>query len=341
MDTDGNGAVDVAGCADLNVFSNGTNFLSLYELDPGTTDDLIQTMYFPELPVSLTCTVFGCAPAQSSWVMPTMYDSPTSPAKVSAEFAMTVNSAVFIDSSRGCRVVGPAVDTVSGASFLGPAIAPESIASAFGGGLAVSTENAVRLPLPVDLAGTRVSVTDSSGGTRAAPLFYVSAEQINFQVPAGTAVGPAQVVISRTDTVSSRGTAQIMAVAPGLFSANANGKGVAAATAAVVSANGTTAAVPVFLCRTSPLSCGPISIALDAGPVYLSLYGTGLRGGPQVAVTIGGLPAQVLFAGPQPQYIGLDQVNVIIPAALRGRGEVDIAVSIGGSSSNTVSIAVQ
>jgi hypothetical protein len=154
MDTDGNGAVDVAGCADLNVFSNGTNFLSLYELDPGTTDDLIQTMYFPELPVSLTCTVFGCAPAQSSWVMPTMYDSPTSPAKVSAEFAMTVNSAVFIDSSRGCRVVGPAVDTVSGASFLGPAIAPESIASAFGGGLAVSTENAVRLPLPVDLAGT-------------------------------------------------------------------------------------------------------------------------------------------------------------------------------------------
>jgi uncharacterized protein (TIGR03437 family) len=83
---------------------------------------------------------------------------------------------------------------------------------------------------------------------------------------------------------------------------------------------------------------------LDAGPVYLSLYGTGLRGTggrPEVTVTIGGVQAQVLFAGPQPQYIGLDQVNVIVPAALRGRGLVDIAVTIGTNSSNTVSIAVQ
>jgi hypothetical protein len=168
-DTDGNGAVDQGGCADLKRFSNGSNFMSLYELDPGTTDDLIQTLYFPESLVSLTCTIFGCAPAQSPWVMPNAYDSPTSPAKVTAEFSMTVNSAVFVDSSRGCRVVGPALDTVSGASFRGPTVAPESIASAFGAGLAVSAENAVLLPLPVEMAGTRVSITDSAGATRAAP----------------------------------------------------------------------------------------------------------------------------------------------------------------------------
>jgi uncharacterized protein (TIGR03437 family) len=276
--------------------------------------------------------------------LPIAYDSPTSPAKVSAEFSMTVNSAVFVDSSRGCSVVGPALDTVSGASFRGPAVAPESIASAFGAGLAVSAENAVLLPLPVEMAGTRVSITDSAGATRAAPLFFVSAEQVNFQVPAGTAVGSAQVVISRTDTVTSRGTVQVASVAPALFAANANGQGVAAATAVVVNANETSNVIPVFLCRATPLSCVPTAIALDAGPVYLSLYGTGLRGTgsrPEVTVTIGGVQAQVLFAGPQPQYIGLDQVNVIIPAALRGRGLVDIAVTIGTNSSNTVSIAVQ
>jgi uncharacterized protein (TIGR03437 family) len=343
-DTNADGISDQGGCADLKVFSNGTNFMSLYELDPGTTDDLIQTMYFPDTSVSLTCTVFGCLPAQSLWVMPNAYDSPTSPAKVSAEFAMTVNSAIFIDTSRGCRVVGPIVNTVSAASFRGPAVAPESIASAFGSGLAVSVENAAALPLPVDLAGTRVSITDSAGATRPAPLFYVSAEQINFQVPAGTAIGSAQVVISRTDTVTSRGTVQIASVTPGLFAANANGQGVAAATALRVNGNGTTVAVPVFQCGSAPLSCTPTPVALDAGPVYLSLYGTGLRGTgsrPNVIVTIGGASAQVLYAGPQTQYVGLDQVNVIIPATLRGRGTVEVSTSIGSSVSNIVSIAVQ
>jgi uncharacterized protein (TIGR03437 family) len=326
------------------MFSNGTNFMSLYELDPGTTDDLIQTIYFPEAPVSLTCTIFGCLPAQSLWVTPNAYDSPSSPAKVSAEFAMTVNSAVFIDTSRGCRVLGPIVDTVSGASFRGPAVAPESIASSFGSGLAVSVGNAATLPLPVELAGSSVSITDRTGTTRAAPLFYASAEQINFQVPVGTAIGTAQVVISRTYTVTSRGTVQIASVAPGLFAANANGQGVAAATAVRIDATGTTVAVPVFRCGDTPLSCIPTAIALDAGPVYLSLYGTGLRGTgsrPDVIVTIGGVPAPVLYAGPQPQYIGLDQVNLIIPDSLRGRGTVDLSLSIGSSSSNSVSIALQ
>jgi uncharacterized protein (TIGR03437 family) len=342
-DTDANGAVDQGGCADLKMFSNGTNFLSLYEIDPGTTDDLIQTLYFPESPVSLACTVFGCAPAQSLWVLPNAYDSPTAPAKVSAEFAMAVNSAVFVDTSRACRVVGPAVNTVSGASFRGPAVAPESIASAFGEGLAVARANAIALPLPFELAGTSVSITDAAGVRRAAPLFYVSPEQINFQVPTGTAAGLAQVAVSRTDTVTSRGTVQVASTAPGLFAANANGQGVAAATALRLNANGTTSVVPVFQCGSTPPGCVPNAIGLDNGPVYLSLYGTGLRGvqsRQEVTLTIGGVPAEVLFAGPHSQYIGLDQVNVVIPAALRGRGAVDIAVLVGQNSSNTVSIAI-
>ena len=49
----------------------------------------------------------------------------------------------------------------------------------------------------------------------------------------------------------------------------------------------------------------------------------------------------MVFAGPQSQFVGLDQVNVIIPASLRGRGTLDVRVSAAGSTSNAVSIAIQ
>jgi hypothetical protein len=66
--------------------------MSLYELDPGTSDELVQTLYFPEAAVPLACTIWGCPAAASNWLPPNAYDSPTAPAKVFAEMAMLVNS---------------------------------------------------------------------------------------------------------------------------------------------------------------------------------------------------------------------------------------------------------
>jgi uncharacterized protein (TIGR03437 family) len=51
-------------------------------------------------------------------------------------------------------------------------------------------------------------------------------------------------------------------------------------------------------------------------------------------VTIGGLALPVEYAGPQPQYAGLDQVNVKLPQSLRGRGMVDVVVTVDGRISN-------
>jgi uncharacterized protein (TIGR03437 family) len=47
----------------------------------------------------------------------------------------------------------------------------------------------------------------------------------------------------------------------------------------------------------------------------------------------------VTFAGPQSAYPGLDQVNISIPPALRGRGEVDVVVTVGGVASNAAKLA--
>ena len=342
VDTDGDGVADQGGCADASTYRSGANFLSLYELDLGTTDDLIQTMYFPEVVLTLQCDQWGCTPTGSDWLEPAFYDSPATPAKVYAQFAAVVNSATFVDTSRACQAVGPVLRTVSGASFQ-PRVAPASFASVFGSALSVDTAASASPMLAPELAGTRVSITDANGGTLQAQLSYVSPGQVNLLIPSGIPVGTARMTVTRSDTVSSTGTFQVTDVAPALFSASATGRGVAAAIAVRVSASGVQSNVPVFSC-VAPAECTAVPIDLGTGSdqVHLSLYGTGIRRRPEdVRVTIGGVSAPVSFAGQQPTYPGLDQVNVLVPAALRGRGIVQIVLVQAGMQANIVEIAVQ
>jgi uncharacterized protein (TIGR03437 family) len=49
----------------------------------------------------------------------------------------------------------------------------------------------------------------------------------------------------------------------------------------------------------------------------------------------------VLFAGPQGSFPGLDQVNVEIPNALTGKGEVNVTLAVDGASTNTVSVNIK
>ena len=341
-DTNADGVADQGGCAEASTYRSGSNFLSLYEIDPGTTDELIQTVYFPEVVLTLQCDQWGCSSAGSPWLEPAFYDSPSVPAKIYAQFAAVVNSATFVDTSRACRAVGPALRTVSGASYQAR-VSPQSFVSLFGSGLSTETASAPSPFLPTDLAGTRVTITDVAGTAHTAQLSYVSPSQVNLVVPAGVAVGNARIVLTRTDTVTSSGTALISDVAPALFSANANGAGVAAALAVRVSATGAQTSVPVFSCPASS-TCAPVPIDLgtSSDQIYLSLYGTGIRRRPaDVRVTIGGAVAQVTYAGAQATYPGLDQVNVIVPATLRGRGVVQVVLEQSGVRANIVDIAVQ
>src|SRR5207302_11143509 len=117
-------------------------------------------------------------------------------------------------------------------------LAPESIASAFGSAMA-TTSQAASLPLPTSLAGTTVKLKDSAGSERLAQLIYVSPAQINYLVPTGTVAGAATITITSGDGSISLGTVQIAPVAPGLFAANSNGQGVAAAVALRVKGDGT------------------------------------------------------------------------------------------------------
>jgi uncharacterized protein (TIGR03437 family) len=165
------------------------------------------------------------------------------------------------------------------------------------------------------LSGVSVQVTDASKVSVMDPLFYVAPNQINFLVPGGVALGMASVKILNGDSVPPTTTIQVAAVAPGLFTANGSGTGVPAAIAIRRSiATQTDTPVPVFHCDAN----GCTSMTIDLGPdaqVILELFGTGIRGRSSLAdvtATIGGVSMQVLFAGPQGQFPGLDQVNVAL-----------------------------
>ncbi|MFM8396025.1 MAG: hypothetical protein ACKOB4_19065, partial [Acidobacteriota bacterium] len=82
----------------------------------------------------------------------------------------------------------------------------------------------------------------------------------------------------------------------------------------------------------------------DADQLYLVLFGTGLRHLAQpgdLALRIGGTPAEVAFAGAQGGFLGLDQINVLIPRSLIGRGEATVIFSVAGRSSTPVTINIK
>ncbi|MBL8190877.1 MAG: hypothetical protein JNK38_22865, partial [Acidobacteria bacterium] len=238
-----------------------------------------------------------------------------------------------------------AVVSVSAASFAGGDLSAEEIVAAFGTGLATTTQVATTVPLPTDIAGTTVRVRDSNGVGRLAPLFFVAPTQINYLVPAGTANGAATVTITSGDGTISVGTVNVVAVAPGLFTANSSGTGLAAANALRIKSNGATSNEPIGQFDASLGRFVPIPI--DLGPegelVYLVLFGTAFRNntGLPVSATIGGIAATVQYAGPQNDFVGLDQANILIPRSTAGRGEVDVILTIGTRVSNTVKVSIK
>jgi uncharacterized protein (TIGR03437 family) len=187
--------------------------------------------------------------------------------------------------------------------------------------LATGIEVATGSVLPTSLAGSRVLVRDHGGVDREAPLFFVAPSQVNYLIPATTRRGPAQVTIVRQGEVIATGAVEIEGAAPGLFTANATGQGVASAQVVRVVANGSLEYAEVA-------SFDPVRRQMVSRPVQLRLV-------------VGGLSLPVLYAGPQPQFIGVDQVNLLLPKELTARGEVEMQLFVEGKASNRVVIQLR
>jgi uncharacterized protein (TIGR03437 family) len=225
-------------------------------------------------------------------------------------------------------------------------VAPDSLVSAFGTDLATGQASAGSSAYPITLGGTSITLVDSSNTGYAVPLVFVSSGQVNYMVPSGAQTGPAWLTIKSGDGKVSQGVILIAKTAPGIYSANANGQGVAAADVVTVHADQSQTVTPVFTCGSGGCTPQPFSFGQAGDTVYLVLYGTGLRHASSLAavtVYVGNQSLSALYVGPQGQYPGLDQINVRLPGQLGGSGVVPVVVKTldTGAQSNVVTVAIE
>ena len=224
---------------------------------------------------------------------------------------------------------------VNAASYTAP-VAPGSIASAFGNFLLSSPLSAAQSPLPDDISGLSLQF---GGGTQA-PLFFASSAQVNFQVPWELSNQSQSTLAATLDSAAGAAqTVNVAPVAPAIFSTNASGSGQGAildtSYRLVDSTNPVAAGNFVLIYCTGLGAVGnqpATGSPAPSDPLALSATPT---------VTIGGVPANVQFSGLAPGYVGLYQVNAKVPAGSATGSDVPVVISIGGVTSNTVTMAVQ
>jgi uncharacterized protein (TIGR03437 family) len=235
----------------------------------------------------------------------------------------------------------PSISTggvVNAASYLaGAGLAPGSIASVFGAFTQICPAGSTSIPLPISLSG--LSMQSASGVQ--APLFYASESQVNLQIPWELASQPETTLAATVNGQSGAGqTLSIAPFSPGIFATNSQGTGQGA------------------ILDTSYRLVDLANPAVP-GTTVISIYCTGLgqvtnppaTGSPALSqplswtvvtptVTIGGVPATVTFSGLAPNFVGLYQVNALVPAAAPDGPQVPVVISMGGVDSNAVTIAL-
>jgi uncharacterized protein (TIGR03437 family) len=229
----------------------------------------------------------------------------------------------------------PSVQAASNAASFTQDFAPGGILSVFGTQLAPATASAPGLPLPTMLAGTTVTI----GGVTA-PLYYVSPTQLNVQIPYEVTAGSSISLRVVNNSESSFYTFNVSATAPAIFTTNAQGTGQGAIlNTAYQLVNASNPATPgttylqIYCMGLGAVSNQPADgAAAPSGPLAETSV--------TPTVTIGGVTENAIFSGLAPGYVGLYQVNALVPASVAAGSAVPVSISIGGVASNTVTIAV-
>jgi uncharacterized protein (TIGR03437 family) len=244
---------------------------------------------------------------------------------------------------------------VNGASFAGgQAVSPGSLISIFGTDLAAAVKSASTIPLSTSMEGVTVTFNNHD-----VPLKDVTPGQINAQVPwdvlPGGGPGMVNVVVTRNGVTSLPLAVQIAPEAPGIF-VSAVSSGLFYAWAPNFSDKNSlpwpAGTAPKNKTPQRPAKVGDVLIvyATGLGEVNPSVQDghNALDGklhvpvaGPQVF--IGGVKAKVLGSALSPQFVGVYQVNVKIPAGVPTGNNVSIQLKSGSvaSPAANASIAIQ
>jgi uncharacterized protein (TIGR03437 family) len=219
--------------------------------------------------------------------------------------------------------------------------------------MTAQTEAAQALPLPTSLANTAVILDLPDGTKLLAPLLYASPNQINFYLPESVPPGRVKLRISSgaasfgggSDLYAS-GEFEVANIAPNVFTADATGKGPAAADIQRIRPGQPVVYESTFVTGTDEqgkpiVIARPISLGPGDEKTYLVLYATGVRkrnANAVVTAQIGDVTLPVEYAGAQGQFVGLDQINILLPPSLRGKGLVNVTITMDGKTTNPVQI---
>ncbi len=232
----------------------------------------------------------------------------------------------------------PQLGAIANAASLAAAAAPGALITVFGIGLAAGERRATRDPAPLQMNAARVRLNG-----RDMPLLYTGPGQINAQIPYDAAPGRYRITVwnAGVESLEAEAELEVAETAPGIFTTNQGGTGQGAI---LISGTGALAD------RNRPARRGE----------FLEIYATGLgrvnRDLPLGAVTpaaalfetitapevtIGGVPAPVLFSGLAPGSLGLYQINVRVPNGAPAGDEVPVVIRMRGAASNTATVALR
>jgi uncharacterized protein (TIGR03437 family) len=243
---------------------------------------------------------------------------------------------------------------VNAASFaqvggMGSAVAPGSLVAIFTSPLATQAASFSTASLPNSLSG--VSVTFN--GT-AAPMVQVVPSGpypfVSAQVPFELTPGTVSAVITLNNLPSAAVPVQIVASQPGIFTLTANGLG----QAVFVNLTDYTIAAPAGSGSAHPISRGQPAFFYVTGLGALTpsvVDGTGTcpaanglcNANAMPTVKIGGVAANVGFAGQAPGFPGVMQINLSVPMTAPTGSSVSLVVTSADGTviSNSATIAVQ
>lgn len=245
--------------------------------------------------------------------------------------------------------------SVSNAASANTPVALGSLISIYGTSLSPVTDIDTVTPLPPTMDGVSVTVNGV-----VAPLWFVSAGQINAQIPwealaaapPTTANATAQVIVStKTGGASAPEPITIAPVAPGIFTFSYGaGQAIAYnyadgtfAAAATIPGYPTVPVRPVKINDPNPLviyatGLGAVSPSVASGYAPATGIVANTLVTPQVLV--GGVPAQVNFSGLSP-YVGVYQLNVTVNTGTPTGSAIPLQIQMNGViSRNDVTIAV-
>lgn len=261
------------------------------------------------------------------------------PGTKNARLMVAAEKSIFFDVSDTDFTITPAANVatapviapggVISAAGIQPTAAPGSVISIYGANLSGGIAGASAVPLPTILSGDSVTINGV-----AIPLFYVSPNQINGQVPYETPAGEAVVVVT-TNGVSTPGMfLNVSATAPGVLQYGA-GHAVAINPSGSVNNTGVGAkagsTVVIYMTGQGAVN-GPVTTgsASSGSPLLFAKATT--------TALVGGTDATVSFSGLTPGGVGLMQVNLVIPAI--PAGDYLLVITVGGISSNALTLTV-